>query len=59
MMAASNDAINKNKREINIRAYSHHGEKSVQIAGLHTISLLQKMHKEKQMLKTKAEKWHL
>ena len=49
MIAASNDAINKHKRERNIRAYPHHGEKSEQIAGLLTFSLLQKVHKEKQM----------
>ncbi len=50
MITATNDAINKYKREKNIRAYPHHGEKSEQIAGLHTISLLQKVHKAKQML---------
>jgi hypothetical protein len=49
MITATNDAINKYKREKNIRAYPHHGEKSEQIAGLHIISLLQKVLKEKQM----------
>lgn len=50
MIAASNDAIDKYKRDKNIRAYPHHGEKSEQMARLHTKSLLQKVHKEKQML---------
>jgi hypothetical protein len=49
MITAINDAINKYKQEKNIRTYPHLGEKSEQIAGLHTISLLQKVHKEKQM----------
>jgi hypothetical protein len=50
MIAASNDAINKYKREKNISAYPHHDEKSEQMAGLHTNSLLQKVQKENQML---------
>jgi hypothetical protein len=50
MIAASNDAINKYKREKNISAYPHHGEKSEQMAGLHRISLLQNVHKENQLL---------
>jgi len=50
MIAASNDAINKYKRKKNIRTYPHHDEKSEQMAGLHTNSLLQKVHKVKQML---------
>ena len=47
MIIATNDAINKYKREKNIRTYPHHGEKSEQIARLHTNSLLQKGAKEK------------
>jgi len=50
MIATSNNAITKYNREKNIRAYPHHDEKSEQIAGLHTISLLQKVHKENQLL---------
>lgn len=55
MITATNDAINKYKREKNIRTYPHHGEKSEQIASLHTIVYYKKCSKRNKCSKLKQK----